>query len=183
MSFDLGVHGSLTEYGEPCRLVVRKDKSLSEILQFSTAGLEIGQQLVILAGPTCLKDIAHGLAETGLKTDALLHSGRLVLLTAPNCLTELLRPSEPLQRTPLHRHATVMRWVTDWSWAYGNGTSAATVRDYQRRLHEFIRPFGALSMCTVLCENVQRSDLLAMLVDHRRVAKTAEATRRAVAHV
>jgi hypothetical protein len=37
-------------------------------------------------------------------------------------------------------------------------------------------------MCTVLCEKVQRSDLLAMLVDHRRVAKTIEATRRAVAH-
>ncbi len=121
MSFDLGFHGGLMGQGEPCRLVVRKEKSLSEILQFSIAGLEIGQQVVIMAGPTCLKDIAHGLSETGLKTDALLHSGRLVFLTAPNCLAELLRPSEPLQRSPLHRHATVMRWVTDWSWAYGNG--------------------------------------------------------------
>jgi len=110
-----------------------------------------------MAGPTCLKDIAHGLGETGLKTDALLHSERLVFLTAPNCLAELLRPSEPLQRSPLHRHATVMRWVTDWSWAYGNGCDGATIRDYQRRLHEFIRPFNALSMCTVLCEKVQRS--------------------------
>ena len=181
MSFDLWNHGGLLGQGEPCQLVVRKEKSLSEILQFSTAGLEIGQQVVIMAGPTCLKDIAHGLSETGLKTDALLHSGRLVFLTAPNCLAELLRPSEPLQRSPLHRHATVMRWVTDWSWVYGNGSDAATIRDYQRRLHEFIRPFNAISMCTVLCEKVQRSDLLAMLVDHRRVAKTVEATRRAVA--
>ena len=181
MSFDMGSHGSLAGQGEPCRLVLRKEKSLSEILQFSTAGLEIGQQVVIMAGPTCLKDIAHGLSETGLKTDALLHSGRLVFLTAPNCLAELFRPSEPFQRSPLHRHATVMRWATDWSWVYGNGSDVATIRDYQRRLHEFIRPFNAISMCSVLCEKVQRADLLAMLVDHRRVAKTVEATRRAMA--
>jgi hypothetical protein len=181
MNFNLGTHGSLTAPGELCRLVVRKEKSLSEILQFSIAGLEIGQQVVVMAGPTCLKDIAHGLSETGLKTDALLHSERLVFLTAPNCLADLFRPSEPLQRSPLHRHATVMRWVTDWSWAYGNGTDAATIRDYQRRLHDFIRPFNALSMCTVLSEKVQRGELLAMLVDHRRVAKTIEASRRAVA--
>jgi hypothetical protein len=181
MSFHLGNHSSLTGPGELCRLVIRKEKSLSEILQFSIAGLEIGQQVVVMAGPTCLKDIAHGLSETGLKTDALLHSERLVFLTAPNCLAELFRPSEPLQRSPLHRHATVMRWVTDWSWVYGNGCDAANIRDYQRRLHEFIRPFNALSMCSVLSEKVQRSDLLAMLVDHRRVAKTVEASRRAVA--
>lgn len=181
MSFDFGNHGSLTGQGEPCQLVLRKERSLSEILQFSTAGLDIGQQLVIMAGPACLKDIAHGLSEAGLKTDALLHSGRLVFLTAPNCLAELLRPSEPLQRSPLHRHATMMRWITDWSWVYGNGSDATTIRYYQRRLHEFIRPFNAISMCTVLSEKVQRSDLLAMLVDHRRVAKTIEAPHRALA--
>ena len=181
MNFDLGNHGDLMGQGEPCKLVLRKEKSLSEILQFSIAGLEIGQQVVVMAGPTCLKDIAHGLSEAGLKTNALLHSGRLVFLTAPNCLHELFRPSEPLQRSPLHRHATVMRWITDWSWVYGNGSDVATIREYQRRLHEFIRPFNAISMCTVLCEKVQRGDLLAMLVDHRRVAKTVEATRRAVA--
>src|ERR1017187_3322826 len=101
MSFELGSHGGLLGQGEPCRLVIRKEKSLSEILQFSTAGLEIGQQVVVMAGPTCLKDIAHGFGETGLKTDALLHSGRLVFLTAPNCLTELFRPSEPFSRRPL----------------------------------------------------------------------------------
>jgi hypothetical protein len=181
MSFDLGTHGSPLAQGEPCRLVIRREKSLSEILQFSIAGLEIGQQVVIMAGPICLKDIARGLSETGLKTDALLHSGRLVFLTAPNCLAELLHQGEPLQRGPLHRHATVMRWITDWSWVYGIGTDAATIRDYQRRIHEFIRPFNAMSMCTVLCEKVQRSDLLAMLVNHRQVAKTVEASRRAVA--
>jgi hypothetical protein len=182
MNFDSGYHGSLMGPGEPCRLLLRKEKSLSEILQFSIAGLEIGQQVVVMAGPACLKEIAHGLAETGLKTDALFHSGRLVFLTAPNCLVELFRPSEPLQRSPLHRHATVMRWITDWSWVYGNGFDVATIREYQRRLHEFIRPFNALSMCTVLCEKVQRPDLLAMLVDHRRVARTVEASRQAFAH-
>jgi len=71
-----------------------------------------------------------------------------------------------------------MRWVTDWSWAYGNGSDAGTIRDYQRRIHEFIRPFNAISMCTVHCERVERGDLLAMLVDHRRVAKTVAAVRR-----
>jgi hypothetical protein len=74
-----------------------------------------------------------------------------------------------------------MRWVTDWSWACGNGIDAATLRNYQRRIHEFIRPFNAISLCTVHCDNVQRSDLLAMLVDHRRPAKALEATRRAAA--
>ena len=178
MNVVLAPHAAPQAQGDACRLVIRKDKGLSEIIQFVVAGLEIGQQAVILGGPTCLKDIAHGLSESGLKTDAMLHSGRLVFLTAPNCLTELLRPSEPFQRGPLHRHATVMRWVTDWSWAYGNGSDPGTLREYQRRIHEFIRPFNAMSMCTVHCEKVDRSDLLAMLVDHRRVAKTVEVARR-----
>jgi hypothetical protein len=178
MSLQAVNHAGLQAPGEACRLVIRKERGLAEILQFVVAGLDIGQQVVIMAGPICLKDIAHGLSEGGLKTDALLHSGRLVFLTAPNCLGELLRPSDPLQRSPLHRHSTVMRWVTDWSWAYGNGSDAGTIRDYQRRIHEFIRPFNAISMCTVHCERVERGDLLAMLVDHRRVAKTVAALRR-----
>jgi hypothetical protein len=179
MNLAAGNHAGPQAQAEACRLLIRKEKGLSEILQFVVGGLEIGQQVVIMAGPTCLKDIAHGLSESGLKTDALLRSGRLVFLTAPNCLGDLLRPSDPLQRSPLHRHSTVMRWVTDWSWAYGNGSDAGTIRDYQRRIHEFIRPFNAISMCTVHCEKVERGDLLAMLVDHRRVAKTVEAVRHA----
>ena len=179
MNVVLDKHAGPQAQGEACRLVIRKEKGLSEIIQFVVAGLEVGQQAVILAGPTCLKEIAHGLSESGLKTDAMLHSGRLVFLTAPNCLPELLRPSDPLQRSPLHRHATVMRWVTDWSWAYGNGCDAGSLRNYQRRIHEFIRPFNALSLCTVHCEEVERSSLLAMLVDHRRAARTVEVARRA----
>jgi hypothetical protein len=179
MTIFLGSHPATQAHSESCRLVIRKEKGLSEILQFAVAGLEIGQQVVVVAGPAYLKDIGHGLSETGLKTDALLHSGRLVFLTAPNCLPDLFRASDPLQRSPLHRHATMMRWITDWSWAFRNGCDTGTLRDYQRRMHEFIRPFNAISICTVHCEKVERSDLLAMLVDHRRVAKTVEAARRA----
>jgi len=176
-----GNHAGPQARGEACRLLIRKEKGLFEILQFAVAGLEIGQQVVILAGPKCLKEIAHGFSESGLKTDALLHSGRLVFLTAPNCLGDLFRPSDPLQRSPLHRQATVMRWVTDWSWAYGNGSDVRLIREYQRRVHEFIRPFNAISMCTVHCKEVDRGDLLAMLVDHRRVAKAVEPVRAAAA--
>ncbi len=180
MSLEAGNHAGPQARGEACRLVIRKEKGFSEILQFVAGGLEIGQQVVILAGPTCLQDIARNLTESGLKTEAMLHCGRLVFLTAPNCLADLCRPSDPLQRSPLRRQATVMRWITDWSWACGNGSDAGTIRDYQRRIHEFIRPFNAISMCTVHCEKVERSNLLAMLVDHRRVAKTLEVIRRAV---
>jgi hypothetical protein len=185
MSIFLGNHAATQAHGESCRLVIRKERGLTEILQFAVAGLEIGQQVVVVAGPACLKDIGQGLGESGLKTDSLLHSGRLVFLTAPNCLADLFRASDPLQRSPLHRHATVMRWVTDWSWAFKTGCVTGTLREYQRRMHEFIRPFNAISVCTVHCEKVHRSDLLAMLVDHRRVAKTVEAAavrRAAAAH-
>jgi len=178
MSLETVTHAGPTARGEACRLVIRKEKGFSEILQFVMGGVEVGQQVVILAGASCLKDIARGLTENGLKTDAMLHSGRLVFLTAPNCLTELFRPSDPLHRSPLHRQATVMRWITDWSWAYGNGHDASAIRDQQRRIHEFIRPFNAISMCTVHCEKVDRSNLLAMLADHRRVAKAVETVAR-----
>lgn len=180
MNLESGNHAGPQAAGEACRLVVRKEKGLSEILKFVVAGLEVGQQVVIVGGPTCLKEIAQGLGESGLKTDALLHGGRLVFLTAPHCLPALFRPSDPFQRSPLHVHATLMRWVTDWSWAYGNGSDTITTRDYLRRIHEFIRPFNALSMCTVHCEKIQRGDLLAMLLDHRRAARTIEPARRAV---
>ena len=68
---------------DTCRLLVRKEKGLFEILKFIIAGLDIGQQVVIVAGPTCLNDVAHGLNENGLRPDVFLHSGRLVFLTAP----------------------------------------------------------------------------------------------------
>jgi len=159
---------------DTCRLLVRKEKGLFEILKFIIAGLDIGQQVVIVAGPTCLNDIARGLTENGLRPDVFLHSGRLVFLTAPDCLNELLRAGDPLRRSPLHLHGTVMRWVTDWSWALSKGDGLNVIGDYQRRLHDFVRPLNAISLCTVHCEKVGRASLLAILANHRRATRTVQ---------
>ena len=167
-------HAGLTAQATACRLVVRREKGSSEILQFLIAGLEIGQQVVIVAGPTCLNDVAHGLSENGLRPDVFLHSGRLVFLTAPDCLNELLRAGDPLQRSPLHLHGTVMRWVTDWSWALSKGDGLNVIRDYQRRLHDFVRPLNAISLCTVHCAKAGRATLLAILANHRRAARMVQ---------
>lgn len=154
-----------------CRLVIREREGASEILQFVTAGLEVGQQVVIVAGPACLNGIASGLSEKGLRPDVFLHSGRLVFLTAPDCLNELLRAGDALQRSPLHRHGTVLRWVTDWSWALTKGDGISVIRDYQRRLHDFVRPLNAISLCTIHCEKMGRASLLALLAEHRRATR------------
>ena len=179
MIAQLASHAGSLAQGDACRLVIRREKGLSEILQFVTAGLEIGQQVVVMAGPTCLKEIAHSLGENGLRPDSLLHSGRLVFLTAPNCLAEIFKSRDPFQRGSLHRHGTVMRWVTDWSWAYANGSGPEVIRAYQRRIHEFVRPLNALSLCTVQCEKLERTSLLGMLVDHRRAARILKAAQSA----
>jgi len=157
---------------DACRLVVRKEKGLFEVLQFVIPGLEIGQQVVIVADPICLNEVARGLSESGLRPDALLHSGRLVFLTAPDCLNELLRAGDPLQRSSLHLNGTVMRWVTDWSWALSKGDGLDVIRDYQQRLHDFVRPLNAISLCSVRCEKIGRASLLAILANHRRAART-----------
>ncbi len=156
-----------------CRLVVRKEKSLSEILQFVVAGLEVGQQVVAMAGPTCLKDLARSLSDGGLRPEALLRNGRLTFLTTPDCLSHLVRLDDPFERGPLHRNGSVLRWLTDWSWAYANGTEPGTILGYQRRIHNFVRSLTALSLCTVHCERLERSSLLALLADHRRAARAA----------
>jgi hypothetical protein len=171
MRAELSNHAGLGAQVDACRLVVRKEKSLFEILNFVIPGLEIGQQVVIVAGPTCLNDIARGLSENGLRPDVFLHSGRLVFLTAPDCLNELLRAGDPLQRNPLHLHGTVMRWVTDWSWALSKGDGLNVIRDYQRWLHDFVRPLNAISLCTVHCEKIGRASLLAILANHRRATR------------
>lgn len=159
--------------GVSCRLVVRKEKGLTEILQFISAGVEIGQQVVALADPSCLKEIAQGLGEVALRPDCLLRSGRLVFLTAPNCLSQLVRADDAaIHRGPLHRNGSMLRWVTDWSWAYRDGMDAATLLGYQRLIHGFVRSFTALSLCTVHWEKLERSSLLAMLADHRRAIRS-----------
>jgi hypothetical protein len=174
MGAELSSHAGLAAQGDACRLVIRKEKGLFEILQFVIPGLEIGQQVVIVAGPTCLNDIARGLSENGLRPEVFLHSGRLVFLTAPDCLNELLRASDPLQRSPLHLHGTVMRWVTDWSWALSKGDGLNVIREYQRRLHDFVRPLNAISLCTVHCDKIGRASLLAILANHRRATRALQ---------
>jgi hypothetical protein len=154
-----------------CRLVVRKNKGLGEILQFVVAGLEVGQQVVALASPACLKELARGVSESGMKPDAMLHNGRLIFLEAPDCLTLFEKPQDPFQRGPLRRNGSILRWVSDWSWAYGNGTHPASIQEYQRRVHAFVRSVTSLSLCTVHCENLGRTSLLAVLAEHRRAAR------------
>jgi len=167
-------HAGVMAQADACRLIVRNEKGLSEILQFVIPGLEIGQQAIVVADPTFLNNIARGLSENGLRPDVFLHSGRLVFLTAPDCLNELLRAGDPLQRSPLHLHGTVMRWVTDWSWALSKGDGLNVIRDYQRRLHDFVRPLNAISICSVCCEKVGRASLLALLANHRRATRTIQ---------
>ena len=156
-----------------CRLVVRKDKGLTEIVQFVANGIEIGQQIVVLAGPTCLKEVARSLGEQGLRPETLLHNGRLIFLTAPACLAQLAKAGDPLNRGPLHFNGSVLRWVSDWSWAYQEGTEPSAILGYQRLVHDFTRSLTALSICTVHCERVGRSSLLALMADHRRLTRTA----------
>ena len=174
MGVETSNYTGLAPQADACRLVVRKEKGLHEILNFIIPGLEIGQQIVIVAGPTCLNEVARGLSENGLRPDVFLHSGRLVFLTAPDCLNELLRAGDPLQRSPLHLHGTVMRWVTDWSWALSKGDGLYVIGEYQRRLHDFVRPLSAISMCTVHCEKLGRASLLAILANHRRSARAPQ---------
>lgn len=158
-----------------CRLLVRKSKSTTELLEFVAGGLEVGQQVVVVAGPTCLKDLARVLTEHGLKTDALLRNGRLIFLTAPDCLAQLSKPQDALQRGPLRTSVSVVRWVTDWSWAYAAGQPADVILGYQRLVHDFIHAMGALPLCTVYCEKQERNSLFAMVADHRRAARPVAA--------
>ena len=165
--------GVLTPKAASCRLVVRKDKAPGEVMQFVVSGLEMGQQVVVVAGAACLKDLARSLTENGLKAESMIRNARLVYLTAPECLAQLADPQQITQRGPLRRTSSLIRWVTDWSWAYSNGMSPATILGYQRVVHDFVRSLTAVSMCTVHCVHDARSSLLAMLADHRRAARPA----------
>ncbi len=154
-----------------CRLVVRREETLAEISQFVIAGLQIGQQVVAVAGPDCLKEVAQSLNQAGLHPDALLRNGRLVFLTAPDCLSQLSKSEDPWQRGPLRRNGPLLRWVSDWSWAYANGNLPGDLLRHQCRIHDFVRSLAALSLCTVHCQKLERSSLLAFLADHRRAAR------------
>jgi MEDS: MEthanogen/methylotroph, DcmR Sensory domain len=155
----------------PCRLVVRKEKGLSEVLEFVIGGLEIGQQVVVMASPGCLKEMARAIGEDGMKPEALLRNGRLIFLAAPECLSLFSNSRDPFQRGPLRRNGSVMRWVSDWSWAYGNGTERRDNLAHLAHLHDFVRSITPLSLCTVHCDHLERGSLLALLADHRRAAR------------
>jgi MEDS: MEthanogen/methylotroph, DcmR Sensory domain len=159
-----------------CRLVTRSKEGLPEVVAFVVAGLEAGQQVFAMGGPAHLKDIACSLGGSGLKPESLLRAGRLIFLTAPDCISTLLRSENPFGRGPLQRNTSLVRWVSDWSWACSNGFELRTVLGYQRRIHEFVRSLTALSMCTVDSEKLERSSLLAMMADHRRASKAAAQT-------
>ncbi|HEY6293314.1 MAG TPA: MEDS domain-containing protein [Terriglobia bacterium] len=156
---------------KPCQLVVRRQEGPSEFLRFVLEGLEVGQQVVALAGPGCLTNLARALSESGLQPQTLLRSGRLVFHTAPDCLGLLSRPDGPLNRSSVRRQAPIVRWVSDWSWAYSNGRPASLLLDYQRRVHQLIRSFEALSLCTVHSFSLERRALLAVLADHRQAVR------------
>jgi hypothetical protein len=65
----------------------------------------------------------------------------------------------------------MVRWVSDWSWAYSNGRPASLLLDYQRRVHEIVRSVDAMSLCTVHRSALERRALLAVLADHRQAVK------------
>ncbi|PYV17649.1 MAG: hypothetical protein DMG21_07760 [Acidobacteria bacterium] len=175
MTSQISVVPGLASNDLTCRLVVRQEAALVEVMKFVVAGLEVGQQVVALAGPRCLKEMARGLSENGLRPDALLRNGRLVFLTAPECLANFVKPSPAFERTALRPNGTVMRWVSDWSWAFRNGLNSEALRAYQMLVHDYVRNLTSLSLCTVHLEKAERGSILAMLADHRRAAKIVKA--------
>jgi hypothetical protein len=162
----------LATSGCMCKLITRREKGPAEVMPFVIGAIEVGQQIVVMAGPTFLKELASNLSDRGLRPNALLHNGRLVFLTAPGSLAQLVKAGDPLQRSPLRRNGSMLRWVSDWSWAYALGSDTSTVIGYQHLVHEFAQSLGAVSVCTVCCEGQARSTLLAVLADHRRATRT-----------
>ena len=163
--------GSAAAPAKPCQLLVRAQEGPSETLRFITEGLEIGQQVVALAEASYLKHVARALSDSGMQPQSLLRSGRLVFLTAPDCLGQIFKPEGLLHRPPLRRQGPMLRWISDWSWAYSNGRQPSVLLDYQRRVHELARSLDALGLCTVHSGALERRNLLAVLADHRQAAK------------
>lgn len=158
-----------------CRVVMRGDQMTVPLVQFVMEGLQIGQQVVVMAGPRFLREVARSLGESGLRPEAALRNGRVVFLTAPGCISSLLKPDDALQRRgPVRTNAPLLRWVSDWTWTYGRGMEPARALEYQRRVHDFTRSLGALSLCTALGPELDRNSTLALLADHRRALRSGE---------
>lgn len=160
-----------------CKVVIQNDQNL--VSQFVIEGLQIGQQVVAMAGPRFLRELAQSLGGCGMRPDVSLRNGRLIFLTAPGCISTLLKPDDPLQRGSLRTNAPLLRWVSDWTWAYGKGVEPARALEYQRRVHDFIRSLDALSLCTAHNLQVDRNSMLALLADHRRSSRAPERLPRA----
>jgi len=171
------VHGLLPQ-PTTCRFVVRREESLGEVYQFVVGGLEVGQQVVALAGPTCLKDLASALGESGLRPEALLRSGRLVFITAPDSLPALFKSGDLFRRGQLRLNGSLLRWVSDWSWACGCDDKIDTLLDYERRVHQLVNRWAGVSLCSASCEKIGRSPLLAMMAEHRRSSRAPHAPPR-----
>ncbi|MGH9377489.1 MAG: hypothetical protein ACRD1I_01695 [Terriglobia bacterium] len=159
-----------------CKVVIQRDQNL--VSQFVIEGLQIGQQVVAMAGPGFLRELAHSLGECGMRPDVCLRNGRLIFLTAPGCISTLMKPDDPLQRGSLRPNAPLLRWVSDWTWAYGKASEPARALEYQRRAHDFIGSLGALSLCTAFDTELDRNSMLALLADHRRCSRGSERTLR-----
>lgn len=160
-----------------CRLLVRKKPGPREIIQFVVGGIEVGQQIVVLAGPAWLNELARILGEHGLRPETLIRTGRLVFLTAPDCLSRFSKMDDPCKRPVIRRNGTMVRWVSDWSWAYRNGADPATMLQYQRRIHDCVHALADMSICTVHCdETMERSSMLAVLAQHRRATRVVDRT-------
>lgn len=159
--------------GNGCQLVIRKQPDPSEVMEFVVSGLEVGQQIVALAGPDWLKELGRSLSHGGMRSDILVRTGRLIFLTAPDCFAELARRDEA-HRSPLRLNGSIVRWISDWSWAYNNGMSPTKILDYQRHIHNRVRQMTALSLCTVHCSKLERSSVLKMLVHHRHAIRASE---------
>jgi hypothetical protein len=65
----------------------------------------------------------------------------------------------------------MVRWVSDWSWAYRAEADPATILRYQCRIHDCIHSLADMSICTVHCEKMERSSMLAVLAQHRRATR------------
>jgi hypothetical protein len=154
-----------------CQLLVRQHDGPMDFFRFLQEGLEVGQQVVALAGATCLTNLSRALNASGFQTQNLLRSGRLVFLTAPDCIEQLKKPDGPVQRAALRRQSPMVRWISDWSWAYSSDRPANLLIEYQQRIHGLVRSLEALSLCTVDSSSLPRRALLALLADHRRAVR------------
>jgi len=157
-----------------CRLLVRKKPGPREIIQFVQGGIEIGQQIVVLAGPAWLKELARILGEQGLRPETLIRNSRLVFLTAPDCLSRFSKKDDLCKHPLVRRNGSIVRWISDWSWAYKTQADPATILYYQRRIHNCVHALADMSICTVHCEKMERGAILAVLAQHRRATRAVE---------